>query len=479
MLKSTFPFFLLMISFSFPVFAGPGKPVKVACLGASICAGARLANPETTSYPAQLGRLLGAGYQVTNYGVSSTTLLKKGDHPYWNTPQYKAALASEPDIVLFDLGGNDSKLVNRVHLDEYEQDYHDMIKAFSALPSHPRILLLQPVVSFVKDTTQIWNPVITQQILPKVRQVAYNDQVELVNLNALLIGKPALVPDGIHPELEGTTLMAKTLYEVLHTARDTAFQLIDKLPGEKKLSSFYGYRCADFTFNGRNCKVVAPKSAATGHPWIWRARFWGHEPQTDIALLERGFHVVYCDVAELFGNQEAIQLWNSFYALLHKNGLASKAVMEGMSRGGIYIYNWAAVNPQKVAAVYADNPVMDLLSWPGSQFKQQQRGRNEWEAFKKDYGFKTDSAALGFRGSPLYKVAAIVKGKYPMLHVLADADSVVPPNENTLPFEEKVRAAGGNITVMHKPGFEHHPHSFPDPTPIVDWILNQLLAVSH
>jgi len=470
MLKSTFLFSLLMISFSFPVFARPGKPVKVACLGASICAGAGLANPETASYPAQLGRLLGAGYQVTNYGVSGTTLLKKGDHPYWNTPQYKAALASEPDIVLIDLGGNDSKLVNRVHLDEYENDYHDMIKAFRALPSHPRILLLQPVVSFVKDTTQIWDLVITQQILPKVRQVAYDDQVELVNLNALLIGKPALVPDGIHPELEGTTLMAKTLYEVLHTVRDTAFHLIDKLPGEKKLSSFYGYRCADFIFNGRNCKVVAPKSVAAGHPWIWRARFWGHEPQTDIALLERGFHVVYCDVAELFGNQEAIQLWNSFYALLHKNGLAPKAVMEGMSRGGVYVYNWAAVNPEKVAAVYVDNPVLDLLSWPGSQFKKQQGGRSEWEVFKQDYGFKTDSATLGFRGSPLYKVAAIVKGKYPMLHVLADADSVVPPNENTLPFEEKVRAAGGHITVMHKPGFEHHPHSFPDPTPIVDWI---------
>lgn len=464
---------LLSILYTIPVFAGPGKPVKIACLGASICAGARLAHPETESYPAQLGRLLGAAYQVTNYGVSSTTLLKKGDHPYWNTQQYKDALASEPDIVLIDLGGNDSKLVNRVHLDEYEQDYHDMISAFRALPSHPRILLLQPIVSFVKDTTQIWDPVITQQILPKVREVAYNDHVELVNLNALLIGKPALMPDGIHPELEGTTMLAKTLFEVLQPTRDHKFDLIDRLPADKKISSFYGYRCADFTFNGRNAKVVAPKWAATGHPWIWRARFWGHEPQTDIALLERGFHVVYCDASELFGNQEAIQLWNSFYALLHKKGLASKVVMEGMSRGAVYVYNWAAVNPNKVAAVYVDNPVIDLVSWPGSQFKKQLAVRSEWEAFKKDYHLTTDSAALAFKGSPLYKVNEIVKGKYPMLHLLADADTDVPPAENTLPFEAKIRAAGGDITVMHKPGFAHHPHSFPDPTPIVDFILKQ------
>lgn len=464
-------FLFSLVFYYIPAWADTGKPVKIACLGASICAGARLPHPETQSYPAQLGQLLGPGYQVTNYGVSSTTLLKKGDYPYWNTPLYKAALASEPDIVLIDLGGNDSKLINRVHLDEYESDYHDMIRAFQSLPSHPRILLLQPIVSFVKDTTQIWDPVITQQILPKVRQVAYDEHLELVNLNALLIGKPGLMPDGIHPELEGTTLMAKTLFEVLHPVRDTAFDVIAQLPAAKKISSFYGYRCADFNFNGREAKVVAPVFAAAGHPWIWRARFWSHEPQTDIALLERGYHVVYCDVAELFGNKEAIQLWNDYYALLRKAGLSKKAVMEGMSRGAVYVYNWAAVNPTKVAAVYVDNPVMDLCSWPGSQLKKQLPDRSVWETFKKDYGFTSDSAAMAFKGSPLYKTKEIVKGKYPMLHVLADADTDVPPEENTLPFEEKIRALRGDITVMHKPGFAHHPHSFPDPTPIVDFIL--------
>ncbi|SEW42482.1 GDSL-type esterase/lipase family protein [Chitinophaga arvensicola] len=470
-MRFSYLIWLSILLYYIPASADGQQKVKVACIGASICAGARLPHLETQSYPAQLGQLLGPGYEVTNYGVSSTTMLKKGDFPYWKTPQYKAALASQPDIVLIDLGGNDSKLINRVHLDEYASDYQEMIRAFQSLPSHPRILLLQPIVSFVKDTTQIWDPVITQQILPKVRQVAYNEHLELVNLNALLIGKPGLMPDGIHPELEGTTLMAKTLFEVLHPVRDTTFDIISKLTGDKKISSFYGYRCADFTFNGREAKVVAPVFTAAGHPWIWRARFWGHEPQTDIALLERGYHVVYCDASELFGNKEAIQLWNGYYTLLRKAGLAKKAVMEGMSRGGVYVYNWAAVNPDKVAAVYVDNPVLDLCSWPGSQAKEKSGNHAEWDAFKKDYGFTSDSAALAFKGSPLYKVKDIVKGKYPMLHVLADADAVVPPAENTLPFEEKVKALKGDITVMHKPGFGHHPHSFPDPTPIVDFIL--------
>jgi lysophospholipase L1-like esterase len=54
---------------------------------------------------------------------------------------------------------------------------------------------------------------------------------------------------------------------------------------------------------------------------------------------------------------------------------------------------------------------------------------------------------------------------------VGDADDVVPIAENTTPFEERVKAAGGNITVMHKPGVNHHPHSLENPTPIVDFII--------
>ncbi len=178
-------------------------------------------------------------------------------------------------------------------------------------------------------------------------------------------------------------------------------------------------------------------------------------------------------MAELFGNADAIHYWDDFYALLRKAGLAKKAALEGMSRGGVYIYNWAAANPHKVACIYADNPVLDLKSWPGGKGKGP-GGKEDWEIFKKDYGFDSDSAAMGFAGSPIDRVAAIVKGGYPMLHVCGDADEVVPMEENTTLFEKKVKALGGNITVIHKKGFGHHPHSLPDPTPIVDFILKSL-----
>ena len=42
---------------------------------------------------------------------------------------------------------------------------------------------------------------------------------------------------------------------------------------------------------------------ADGKPWVWRARFFGHEPQFDIAML-KGYHVVYCDVWTYLATQK-------------------------------------------------------------------------------------------------------------------------------------------------------------------------------
>ena len=43
--------------------------------------------------------------------------------------------------------------------------------------------------------------------------------------------------------------------------------------------------------------------------------------------------------------------------LTEKHGLARQPALEGMSRGGLIIYNWASANPGKVACIYGDAPV--------------------------------------------------------------------------------------------------------------------------
>ncbi|MDB5288028.1 MAG: hypothetical protein JWR05_2977 [Mucilaginibacter sp.] len=445
--------------------------VKVACIGASITYGATIENREQNCYPAQLQKMLGSGYKVTNYGVSGATLTRNGNLPYWNTKQYRAVCSNLPDVIVIDLGGNDAKLINRAHFNEFDGDYRDLIKSLKQLPSHPRILMLSAMMSFVKDTSQIWGEVIAKRINPMIQQVAYTEKIELLDMYTPFINKEELFSDKLHPNKEGAGIMAAAVYTELTQKRDKAYNIFNNINLPLKLSSFYSYECADFIFEGRSCKVVRPKLAAEGHPWIWRARFWAHEPQTDIALLQRGFHIVYCDVAELLGNDESISIWNKYYDLLGQSGLSKKAVMEGMSRGGVYVFNWAAANPNKVACVYVDNPLLNIPSWAKKFTNKDDVKDVMFLAFKADYQLKSDDDILNFKGSPVDKVKRIAKGHYPILILCADADEEVSPQDNTLLFEQKLKKINRNITIIHKPGFKHHPHSLPNPAPIVDFIL--------
>jgi lysophospholipase L1-like esterase len=452
-------------------FGVTAKVQKVACIGASITAGARIEKPEVNAYPAKLQALLGNHFIVRNFGVSSTTILRKGDHPYCATKDYSSALQFLPDIVFIDLGGNDAKLVNRKYYDSLEADYRHMVKSFKQLASHPRVILLLPFVSFETDTTQIWDKIIVNDIIPHLQHAAYEENIELLDMHSLLINRPELFGDKIHPDREGASIIAERLYEQLIQKQDKTYNIFTQLKQPFTRTDFKGYTCAVFPVNGHECKVVQPKQAALGKPWIWRARFWAHEPQTDIALLERGFHLVYCDAAELLGNTANIQLWNNFYQILTDAGLAKKAAMEGMSRGGVYVFNWAVANPSKVACVYVDNPLLNIPSWARKQW-QTDSTNDMLQAFRTDYSIYDTAMLTNFSQSPVDKVQDIVKGNYPILILCADADEAVDVNDNTLLFEKKIKALHGQITVIHKPGFKHHPHSLPNPKPIVDFILN-------
>ena len=190
------------------------EPIKIACVGNSITYGSGIANREKNAYPMQLQNLLGDTYKIENFGVSGNTLLKKGDHPYWNSDKYQEALIFAPDIVYIKLGTNDTKLQNRIHLDsDFENDYKALIQSFKEKNGDVRVILLLPVPSFSKDTTYIWNPVIKDKIIPLTQKVAFDTNSEVIDLYQLFINQPNLLPDTIHPSSLGATLIAKRLCE--------------------------------------------------------------------------------------------------------------------------------------------------------------------------------------------------------------------------------------------------------------------------
>lgn len=236
---------------------------------------------------------------------------------------------------------------------------------------------------------------------------------------------------------------------------------------------FEEYEIKEFTFMGREAKVVFPKIRNPDNYWIWRARFWGHEPQVDKALLEKGFHLVYVDVADLYGNNEAVALWNKFYDhCISEYGLNPKVVLEGMSRGGLIVYNWASKNTDKVFCIYADAPVCDIKSWPGGMYNGS-GSPEDWERCLKAYNLDTISVKT-FEDIPVNNSVNIAKAGIPVLHVYGDADTIVPYNENTELLAKKFRDAGGTIEIIRKEGVGHHPHSLEDPKPIVEFILKSI-----
>lgn len=245
-------------------------------------------------------------------------------------------------------------------------------------------------------------------------------------------------------------------------------------PGKRTV--WNGYDRYEFDLGGHLVSIVAPKQAVPGKPWVWHGEFFGHKPDPDIALLGKGFHIVYLRVTDMLGSPPAVHHWNVLYQHLTKeHKFAKKAALVGLSRGGLYCYNWAIANPDKVACIYGDAPVCDFKSWPGGKGKGKGDPKN-WQRVLELWGFKDEAEALAYKGNPVDSLAPLAKQKVPLLHVYGDADDVVPPDENTLPLAENYRKLGGTIELIAKAGVGHHPHGLQDSTPIINFITKHAAA---
>ncbi len=214
-IKCIYSNLFLMLLVCTAVFAQDVKsvaPIKVACIGNSITYGSGIQDREKQAYPYVLGTLLGNEYEVKNFGVSGRTLLKKGDHPYWNEKAYQNALEFLPDIVIIKLGTNDTKPQNWKYKEDFEKDYSDLIESFTNLPSKPRVIICKPVPAF-KLMWGINDTVIVSQMIPAIEKLAKEKNVEQIDLYTPFKNSSEFFPDGIHPNAKGAELMANEIYK--------------------------------------------------------------------------------------------------------------------------------------------------------------------------------------------------------------------------------------------------------------------------
>ncbi len=265
-------------------------------------------------------------------------------------------------------------------------------------------------------------------------------------------------------------MLGITVVTTLHAEEQTA-----AFPGMQ--TEWNGFSRFDFEIDGKPVMVIAPKEPALGKPWVWHGEFFGHKPVPDIALLKQGFHVVYMSVPNMLGSPQAVEHWNATYAeLTSKYHLSPKVALVGLSRGGLYCYNWAIANPDQVACIYGDAPVCDFKSWPGGKGTGKSSPR-DWDLVLKLWGFKDDAEAVAYNGNPVDNLEPLAKAKVPLLHVFGDADDVVPWEENTGLIADRYKALGGEIKLIRKTGVGHHPHGLEDSTPIIEFIKQHSLPV--
>ena len=91
--------------------AHAAAPIKVACVGDSLTDGSKSSGGKKgdTAYPAWLGRILGSGYDVRNFGAAGDTLLRGTGWSYWDSAEFRQSKEFAPDIVIIMLGTNDSE----------------------------------------------------------------------------------------------------------------------------------------------------------------------------------------------------------------------------------------------------------------------------------------------------------------------------------------------------------------------------------
>jgi sialate O-acetylesterase len=209
-MRKVYSFIFLLFS----AFCFAQSPIKVACIGNSVTYGYGHANPNETSYPQQLSKLLGDGYKVGNFGKSGATLLNKGHRPYTQQPECKAALEFAPDIAVIHLGLNDTDPRNWPNYkDEFIPDYMALIDTLRDINPAVKVYVCRMTPIFhwhrrFKSGTRDWY----WQIQSTIEDIAKLSQSELIDLQEILYNRPDLMPDALHPNTEGAGLIAQRVY---------------------------------------------------------------------------------------------------------------------------------------------------------------------------------------------------------------------------------------------------------------------------
>lgn len=189
---------------------------------------------------------------------------------------------------------------------------------------------------------------------------------------------------------------------------------------------------------GRPAFILWPDEAkrSTPQPWILYAptlpdfpdvhERWMHE-----RFLAAGVAVAGIDVGESYGSSRGSEGITALYAeLTGKRNFSPKPCLLGRSRGGLWVVNWAARHPDKVAGIAGIYPAFDLRTYPGLE--------KAAPAYEMTAG---ELAAALAQHNPIEQTARLAEAQIPAFLIHGALDEVVPLRENSAEFAARYRTA--------------------------------------
>ena len=234
----------------------------------------------------------------------------------------------------------------------------------------------------------------------------------------------------------------------------------------------------EFDVGSNRAYVVRPPHSAPdgSKPWIWYAPSlstpegkWTLPSDRHLEvvrpLLEKGFYFCGVDVGESYGSPAGRRTFTEFHrTLVDRFGLAPKACLFPVSRGGLMHYTWAVEHPECVARIGGIYPVCNLTSYPGLA-----KAAKTWGTSKEQL------AADLANHNPLDRLGPLASAAVPIFHIHGDADKIVPIEANSAELARRYKAAGGKMEILVIPGKGHEviPEYWQQPK-LADFFLKEI-----
>ena len=208
-------------------------PVRVACIGDSITWGYAMTNRVAECYPSVLQELLGAGYEVRNFGDPGAGVYehcrREGRPKAWRfRDEYAKVLDFKPDIIVSNLGINDAVEFMRelgtegVPRGTFRDQYVSLLRSFETDGRRPRFILWTRLGPTGKAHRLKGRPnaSLMESDLAEVAACVGAETLDMLTPLTPFAETPDFAQDGIHPEGGAQRVIAElTAARIVRPAR--------------------------------------------------------------------------------------------------------------------------------------------------------------------------------------------------------------------------------------------------------------------